>query len=94
MQKCLSQALNFRRHGGREKHRLARERQEFADALNVWNKAHIQHTVSLINDQHFNAVHQQAASLKMIQQAAGCCDHHVSATVNFRCLRLKSHAAD
>ena len=49
VQKRFRDALDFRRHCRREKQRLTRKRHHFADALNIGNKAHIEHTVGFVD---------------------------------------------
>ena len=70
MQELRCQALDFRRHGGGEEQRLPGEGQGLADALNVRDEAHVEHAVSLVDDEQFNAVQQQLAAFEMVEQAA------------------------
>ena len=46
----LGKAGDFRRHGGREKQRLPREGHKLADALDVRDKAHVEHAVGFVDD--------------------------------------------
>jgi hypothetical protein len=64
---------------GGEEQRLARERNEFADALDVGNEPHVEHAVRFIDHQELDPGEQQPAALEMVEQAAGGCDENVDA---------------
>ena len=82
LQELFRQAGNFRRHGGREKQRLACEGQKFHNAFNVRNKAHIQHPVSFVNHQNFDAAQHHLAALNMVEQATRCGNQHIGTALN------------
>ncbi len=82
------------RHRGGEKQRLAREGNQFADAFDVGNEAHIQHAVGFVDHQQFDAGEQEAATFKMIEQAAGRCDQHIDAAHQLGILIVEGDAAD
>ncbi len=94
MQELVGDALDFRGHGGGEKQRLAGERHQLADALDVGNEAHVQHAVGFVDDEQLNAGEQQAATLEMVEQAAGRCDEHVNAAHQLGVLIAEGDAAN
>ena len=55
LQELLGQALDFRRHGGREEQGLAGKGRQLHDALNIRDEAHIQHPVGFVDHQHIDA---------------------------------------
>ena len=89
-----NKALNFRRHRRREEERLAARRDQFADALDVGDEAHVEHAVGFVDDEDLDAGHQQAAAFEMVEQAAGRCDEDVDAAREFRVLVAEGEAAD
>ena len=82
VQELRGQALDFGRHGGREEQRLAGERQELADALDIGDEAHVEHAVGLVDDQHLDAGQQQAPRSKWSRSRPGRGDHHIGAAVD------------
>ena len=94
VQEVIGDALDFRRHGGREEQRLAREGHQFADALDVGNEAHVEHAVGFVDHQQFHAGQQQAAAFGMVEQAARCRDQHVDAANELGVLVAERDAAD
>src|SRR5215471_6885505 len=94
MEKLLSDASDFGRHGGRKEQGLAGERNEFADAFNVGDETHVQHAIGFIDDEKFDARHQQPAAFTMIQQSARRRDQYVDATHQFAVLIVIGDAAD
>ena len=85
---------DFRRHGGGEEQRLAGERNQLADALDVGDEAHVEHAVGLVDDQELDAVEQQPSALVMVEQAAGRRDQHVDAAGELGILIAERDAAD
>ena len=79
VQELLRDAPNLRRHGGSEEQRLARERNELADALDVGDEPHVQHTVGFIDHQELDPGEQQPPALEMVEQAAGGGDENIDA---------------
>ena len=55
MQKLLGDPADFRWHGRGEKQCLPREWNELADAFDVGDEAHVEHTVGFVNHQQFDA---------------------------------------
>ena len=94
VQEIVGDALDFRRHGGGEEQRLARERHQLADALDVGDEAHVEHAVGFVDHQQLDAGEQQASALGMIEQAAGRRDQHVDAAHQLGVLIAERHAAD
>ena len=94
MQELLGDALDLRRHGGGEEQRLARERHELADALDVRDEAHVEHAVGFVDHEQLDAGHQQPSALEMVEQAARRRDQHVDAAHQLGVLVVKRNAAD
>ena len=94
VQELLGDAPDFRRHGGGEEQRLAGERNELADALDVGNEAHVEHAVGFVDDQKLDAGEQEPAALEMVEQAAGRRDQHVDAARELGVLVVERNAAD
>ena len=90
----VREAGDFWRHGRREEQRLARERHELADALDVRNEAHVEHSVGFVDDQDLDRVQEQAAASGEIEQASGCCDDHVGAARDLGFLIAERDAAN
>ncbi len=80
--------------GGGEEHGLARHREQLADFLDVWDEAHVEHPVGLVDDQDLDAVQHQLAAAQMVEQAPGRGDHHVGAAVDLGRLLVEGDAAD
>ena len=93
MQELIGNALDFRRHGCREKQRLPGDRQQFGNAFDVRNKAHVEHPVSFIDHENLDVREHQLAAFDMIQQAARGRDDNVSAAVDLAVLLFERHAA-
>ena len=93
-QEVVGEALDLRRHGRREEQRLAGEGQEFDDALDVGDEAHVEHAVGLVDDEDLDAVEEELAALEMIEHAAGRGDQHVGAAVELLLLVVEGDAAD
>ncbi len=94
VQELLGDAPDLRRHGGGEEQRLARERNELADALDVGNEAHVEHAVGFVDHQQFDAGEQQPSALEMVEQATGRRDQNVDAAGELRILVVERDAAD
>ncbi len=94
VQELVGEALDFRRHGGGIKQRLAGEGQKLADLLHVRNEAHVQHAVGFIDHQDIDLGEQDAAALEMIHQPAGGGDQHIHAAIQFLDLIVHRDAAN
>ena len=94
VQKLFGDAPDFRRHGGGEEQRLAGERNELADALDVGDEAHVEHAVGFVDDEQLDAVEQQPSALEMVEQAAGRRDQHIDAARELGVLVVERDAAD
>src|SRR5262245_65799757 len=53
--KGVDQALDLRRHRGREEQRLPARGEQLTDALDVRNEAHVEHAVRLVEDEDLRA---------------------------------------
>lgn len=71
MQHFLCQIGNLRRNGSREQQGLALFRQELDDALDIREKAHIEHAVGLVEHDGLDVVEFDGAALHVVAQAAG-----------------------
>ena len=90
----VDQALDLRRHGGREEQRLPARRQQLADALDVGDEAHVEHAVGFVDHQDLDAGQQDLAAPEVIEQAPRRGDQHVDAAVELLELVVERHAAD
>ena len=90
----IGEAGDFRRHGRREEQRLARERHQLADALDVRDEAHVEHAIGFVDDEDLDRVQEQAAPFGEIEQAAGSGDDHADAPRDLGLLIAERHAAD
>ena len=94
MQEGLGDAADFRRHRRGEEQGLPREGNQFADAFDVGNEAHVEHAVGFVDDKEFNAGEQQSAAFGMIEQPAGGRDQNVDAARQLGVLVAERDAAD
>ena len=94
MQKGFGEPRDLGRHGRGEEQRLPRERHQLADALDVGNEAHVEHTVGLVDDENFDAGEQQLAAIEEVEQAARRRDQHVGAAHDLGFLIAEGDAAD
>src|SRR5262249_50201589 len=93
-QEGVGQPTDLRRHRRREEQSLPDLRDQRDDALNVWNEAHVEHAVGLVDDEDLDVVHQDLAALVEIDQAARGRDQHVDAAVELALLIGEGLAAD
>ena len=93
-EKLLGDAPDFRRHGGGEEQRLAGERYELADALDVGDETHVQHAIGLVDDEELDAAEQKPSALVMVEQAAGRRDQNIDAAHQLGVLVVERDAAD
>ena len=71
VQQVVRQLHNFRRHGGREEHRLALGGQFGNYFFHVVNEAHVQHAVCLIQDKMGQMTQINVPLAHQVQQSAG-----------------------
>ena len=81
-------------HRGREKQRLAGERRQAENPLDIRDEPHVEHPVRLVHHHDLNAGQKQLAPLEMVQKAAGRCDQNVDTLVDQLVLLLEADAAD
>ena len=86
-------AHGFLVEGRREQQRLALGRRLAHDAADGRQKAHVEHTVGLVENQHLNLVQMAGALLDQVDQAARRGDQDVAAVLEGSGLRLVAHAA-
>ena len=72
------------RHRGREHQRLPLGRNLVDDLAQVVDKAHVEHPVGLVDDQHFDVRQIDVTLLHQIQQPAGRGDDNVDTAVEAR----------
>ena len=94
VQERVGEPGDFRRHRRREEQRLAGERHQLADALDVGNEAHVEHAVGFVDDENLDAGQEKAAALGEVEQAAGRGDDHVGAAGDLGLLIAERDAAD
>ena len=94
VQESLGEPGDFRRHGGGEEQRLAGERHQLADALDVGDESHVEHAVGFVDDQDLDAGQQDLAAIGEVEQAAGRRDQHVGAAGDLGLLVGEGNAAD
>ena len=81
-------------HGGRVEESLARKGRQREDALDIGDKAHIQHAVGLIHHHDLHAGQQKLAAFEMVQKATGGGNQNIDAPVDQLVLLAKGDAAD
>ena len=64
------------------------------DRVHVFGEAHVQHSVCLIQYQHFEVLKVQATLLKVFHQSAGGGNHHLRVLPNRSDLMLEGFAAN
>ena len=74
--------------------RLAGERHQLADALDVGDETHVEHAIGLVDDEELDAAEQKPAALVMVEQAARRRDQHIDAAHQLGILVVERHAAD
>ena len=87
----LRNALDVRRHGGREQRDLTFSRHLAQDRIHGIGKAHGQHLVGFIQHHGGDAFQRQRAAIEVIHDAAGGADDDVSAAtqrIELRCIAL------
>ena len=67
----LGQVADVAVEGGREHHRLALGRKGLGHQLDVVDKAHVEHAVSLVEDQQLDLRQDRRARIHQVEQAAG-----------------------
>ena len=93
-QEGIGHPFDFRRHGGRIKERLAGKRGQGENTLDVGDKAHVQHAVSLVDHHDLHACQQQLAAFMVIKQPARRGNQDINAAINQFVLLAKRYAAD
>ena len=66
----IGEFLDFVRESRRKKQALSLFGQKTDDALDVWNEAHVEHAVGLIEHQHLDLRQVDGALLHVVEQAA------------------------
>ena len=94
LQESVRQAADLRWHRRGEEQRLARPRQEADDALDIGDKAHIEHPVGFVDDQDADIREEDLAAFEQVEEAARRRDQHIDAAVEFALLVAKALAAD
>jgi len=94
MQQFFRQRLDLIREGGREQQVLTTRWQLSQHATNVVDKAHIQHAVSFVQHQDFDAIKLQGILVLKIQQTTRRCHQHVHATAQLHHLRVNTYSTE
>ncbi len=92
-QNVAGQLSDDRRHGGRKHQRLLSRRQLGDDPLDVRKKTHVEHPVSLIEDERMHLVEAIGDVPEVIQKAAGGGDDDFDAGLEQLFLRKHARAA-
>ena len=93
-QEAVGELLDRRRHRRREQQRLAVGRQLGADMLDIRDKPHVEHAVSLVDHQQVASGEQDLAAFEQVHQPARRRDQYVDAFVERLDLIAHLHAAD
>ena len=93
-EKRVGELADFRRHRRREEQGLPRFRQQADDALDIGNKAHVEHPVGLVDDENMRVGQQDLAAPMQIEQPSRRGDQHIDAAVELAFLVDKTFAAD
>ncbi len=94
LQVAAGQALDLRRESGGEQQRGALLGQVAQDALQVGQKADIEHAVGLIEHHVFHLVEHRALGFDMVQQTSGRCHQNLDAFFEFGSLGLHVNATE
>ena len=84
----LDELLDRLRQRRREEDRLPLRRRLLEDRLDVFAKAHVEHAIGLIEDDHLDRVELQRPALKVIHHAAGRADDDLRAVLQAAKLAL------
>ncbi len=79
VQKLAAHLLDFPGKGGRKEQRLALRRQRVNDAFDVGQEAHVEHAVSFVEHEEFEAREIRATLAHQVEQAAGGGDNDIDA---------------
>ena len=79
---------------GREQQCLAFGRRLFGNQFNVIDEAEVEHAVCFVEDQQFNAIQRDLATVHQIEQAARCGNHNINWAHQRFLLLLVVHAAE
>ena len=90
----VAEGLDIVGQGGREEQCLAKRRQQADNALDIRDKAHIEHPVGLVDDENLHICQQHLAALEMVEQPARRGDQHIDPLVESRVLVGKADPAD
>ena len=93
LQVAVGQALDLRRESGRKQQRGALLGQVAQDALQVGQKADVQHAVGFVQHHVFDLVQHRAFSFDVVQQAARRGHQHFNAGFELQRLGFHVHAA-
>ena len=94
VQESIGDPLDLGCHGGRIEQGLAGLGSHLEDALDVRDKAHVEHAVGLVHHHDLHAGQQQFAAFEMVEQAARGGDQHIDATVDQLVLFAEGNSAD
>ena len=93
-QHLIRQAVDFHRHGGAEKQRLAFRRHGADQATNGRQKALIEHLIRLIQYQRADMIQPRRTLFQMVLQTAGCGHQHINAAAQRLALTAKANTAE
>lgn len=82
------------RHRRREQECLALARHLREDSIELLTKAHVEHAVGFVEDQHFYVLQAGAAVVHVVQEATGCGDDDIVWSAQRRLLRTHAYATN
>jgi hypothetical protein len=94
LQVAVGQPLDFGRKGGREQQCGALLGQKAQDALQIRQKADVQHAVGLVQHHVLDLIQYGVLGFDVVQQAPGGGHQDFHAFFQLECLRLHVHAAE
>ena len=93
-QHFIRQAVDFHRHGGAEKQRLAFHRHGTDQATNGRQEALIEHLISLIQYKRADMIQPRGTLFQMVLQTARGCDQHINTAAKRLALTAKADTAE
>ena len=93
VQHVVGQIGNLLGHGSREEQGLTLLGQELQNALDIVDKAHVQHAVGLVQNKALNRADVDQLLTHQIPQTARGCDQNVGAVLDGFDLRILGHTA-
>ena len=90
---AFGEVAYFRSYCGRKEHSLAICRQGVNDFLDVPDKAHIEHSVGLVENEDFDVPQVDGSSIHMVKKSSWCSNNDVNASMKSSKLPIDVYAA-